>query len=78
MASKTLTADEVRAMLADVDHSTLTITDDPAVWIDLFTGESGTSVRIDGPEEARQAAFRVLFGRGLANAPYLDHDEWSR
>lgn len=75
-----LTARDVQEILtqAGVDHSALTIVDDPAVWTNIETGKSGTSVRIDGPKDARQQAFHVLFERGLVNAPYPDHDYWSR
>jgi hypothetical protein len=78
--SKTLTARGVRTILgrAGVDYSALTITDDPAVWTNIETGKSGTSVRIDGPKEARLKAFHVLFEKRLANAPYPDCDYWSR
>jgi hypothetical protein len=77
---KNLTAAEVTTILteAGVDLSELTITDDPTVWADFETGAQGTSVRIDGPKEARRAATSVLFGRYLAQAPYPDHDFWSR
>gem|GEM_PF-6069911 len=80
MASKTLTADEVRALLteAGVDQSALTITDDPAVWTNIETGDSGTSVLVTGPKEARRLAHNALFGRGFACAPYPDEDYWSR
>ncbi len=86
MASKTLSACEVRAILtrSGVDQTDLAITadlaitDDPAVWTNVETGESGTSVRVDGPKPARLAAFHALFDEGLANAPYPDHDYWSR
>ncbi len=74
-----LTSERVRTMLADagVDHSRLTITDDPDVWTDIETGRSSTSVRIRGPRHDRLAAAGVLFAHRLACAPYLDHDEWS-
>lgn len=79
-AKKPLTADEVRSILteAGVDHSALTIANDPAVWTNVETGKQGTSVRIDGPEEARRAATRVLFGLYLSHAPYPDYDYWHR
>ena len=72
MDTKTLTAAQVRRMLAKsgVDMSELTISDDATVWTNVETGKSGTSVRIDGPKEARRVAFHALFERGLANAPY--------
>jgi hypothetical protein len=75
-----LTAAEVSAMLtaADVDLSELTISDDPDVWVDVDTGQGGTSVRVDGPKEARRAAGNVLYEARLANAPYPDHDMWTR
>lgn len=75
-----LTAAEVSTILteAGVDLSELVITDDPAVWTDIFTGESGTSVRIDGPKQARRAASNVLMERGFAEAPYPDHAFYSR
>ncbi|HEX6970270.1 MAG TPA: hypothetical protein VF174_15855 [Micromonosporaceae bacterium] len=57
-STKDLTAAEVSALLtsAGVDLSELTITDDPAVWTDIETGVSGTSVRIIGPAAARRMA----------------------
>ncbi|HET9974331.1 MAG TPA: hypothetical protein VFQ68_39280 [Streptosporangiaceae bacterium] len=75
-----LTAAEVAAMLAGagVDCSALDIRDDPAVWRDLETGRSYTSVVIRGPEGPRRDAFFVLLARGLSVAPYPDHDAWSR
>lgn len=80
--SKSLTAAEVVAILAEagVDTSRLTITDDPAVWTNVDTGESGTSVRISGPKDARRAATNVLFDdpHRLGQAPYPDEDYWSR
>jgi hypothetical protein len=63
---------------AGADYSTLRITDDPAVWTNVETGASHTSVVIEGPEEARWQAACVLFGKGLSNAPYSDYDMWSR
>jgi hypothetical protein len=80
MTAKALTARGVKTMLsrAGVDYSALTITDDPAVWTDLETGRRSTSVKIEGPKEARWQAQVVLFDKGLSNAPYPDHDEWSR
>ena len=77
---KSLIAAEVREILtgAGVDQSQLTITDDPAVWTDIFTGESDTSVRIDGPKVARRAASNVLMERGFSEAPYPDHAFYSR
>lgn len=75
-----LTADEVTTILAEagVNLSALTISDDPTVWTDIETGASGTSVRIEGPKEARRAATDVLFGLYLSQAPYPDEDFWSR
>lgn len=75
-----LTAAEVTALLAaaGVDLSELTISDDPAVWTNVETGESGRSVRVQGPKHARRAASDVLYGARLANAPYPDEDYWSR
>jgi hypothetical protein len=78
--ARTLTADEVRALLteAGVDQSGLTIIDDTAVWTNFTTGESGTSVLVKGPKDARRAAHSVLFAQGYAVAPYPDEDYWSR
>jgi len=78
--NKSLTASEVDAILvlAGVDSSALTISDDPAVWTNIETGENGTSVRIDGPEETRRAATAALWEARLSHAPYPDHDFWSR
>lgn len=75
-----LTAEEVRAILAgaDVDHSQLTITDDPAVWTNIETGVSGTSVLIEGANDVRRAADDVLFAEGFAVAPYPDRAYWNR
>lgn len=61
-----------------VDHARLTIVADPAVWTDLESGTSGTSVRICGPAMVRQHASAVLMGHGLAKAPYTDYDLWIR
>lgn len=44
-----------------VDVSELVISDDPAVWTDIESGERGTSVRVEGPKEARRAASNVLY-----------------
>jgi hypothetical protein len=78
--SAPLTARGVKAILtrAGVDHSGLTITDDPAVWVDLDTGKSSTSVVVSGPEQPRARAFDALFTRGYACAPYPEYDMWSR
>lgn len=76
-----LTARGVKTMLtrAGVDYSALTITDDPDVWVDIETGIGSTSVRIEGPEDARRQATDALFwGRGLGHAPYPEYDSWSR
>ena len=76
-----LTVRGVKTMLtrAGVDYSALTITYDPAVWTDVETGRWSTSVLIKGPEEARQAAWDVLFySHGLGCAPYPEYDMWSR
>jgi hypothetical protein len=75
-----LTARAVKAMLtrAGVDCSALEIRDDPAVWRDLSTGRTSTSVIIEGPKELRHAASHVLWSAGLSRAPYPDHDAWSR
>jgi hypothetical protein len=75
-----LTAAGVKVMLdeAGVNLSQLTISDDPTVWTNVETGAHGTSVRIDGPKGARRAATNVLFAQYLAQAPYPDHDFWSR
>jgi hypothetical protein len=81
MSARPLTVRGVKAMLARarVDYAALTITHDPAIWTDLETGRSSTSVRIAGPRKARQAAWDVLFyGRGLGCAPYPEYDMWSR
>jgi hypothetical protein len=80
MAERRLTARGVKAMLtrSGVDYSGLEISDDPTAWRDLETGHVSTNVVINGPEEARRAAFHVLFDRGLSVAPYPDRDEWSR
>jgi hypothetical protein len=76
-----LTAGEVKAMLdqAGIDHSALTITDDPEVWVDIETvaGGSHTSVKIAGPQEQRQKAFGVLFAGGLGCMPNDEYDLWS-
>ncbi len=79
-AARQLTARGVKMMLAraGVDYSALTIRDDPTVWWDLETGRTSANVVIEGPEDARTAAFLALLGRGLSVAPYPDHDEWSR
>jgi hypothetical protein len=61
-----------------VDYSGLTITDDPVVWRDVETGERSTSVVIEGPKDARLAAFHALFDRGLTVGPYPDKDYWCR
>lgn len=78
--SAPLTARGVRTMLArsGVDLSALTITDDRTVWYGIETGAPSTSVRIEGPKEARDAATSALWTRGLWQAPYSDRDEWSR
>ncbi len=75
-----LTASEVIAILneAGIDLSQLTISDDHAVWTDVFGGTTGTSVRIDGPKKARKDAGRALYNAGFGNAPYPDRDYWSR
>jgi hypothetical protein len=75
-----LTARGVKVMLAraGVDYSALTITDDPGVWVDIETGQQGTSVKVEGPRDVRQLAGAVLYGRGLGNAPYPGYDMWSR
>ena len=81
MSARPLTARGVKTMLtrAGVDYSALTITEDPAVWTDLETGRQGTSVKIEGPKEQREAAWDVLFYRdGLGCAPYPEYDMWSR
>jgi hypothetical protein len=78
---KPLTVRGVKTILTreGVDYSALTITHDPAVWTDIETGRSSTSVIITGPKEAREAAWRVLFyRRGLGCAPYREYDMWSR
>lgn len=79
--SRPLTARGIRMMLtrAGIDHSALTITDDPAVWTDLETGTRSTSVKIEGPKATRwRVAFEVLYEKGFANAPYPQYDLWSR
>lgn len=78
--ARPLTARGVKTILtrAGIDQSTLTITDDPAVWCDLETGERVTSVKVTGPDDARSAVFHALFDRGYAVAPYSDCDYWSR
>lgn len=78
--SRPLTARGVRAILtrSGVDHSALTITDDPAEWRDVMTGVAHTSIRIEGPKEPRRDASHVLFDRGFWLAPYPDHDDWHR
>jgi hypothetical protein len=78
--AKQLTARGVKTILSreGVDYSALTITDDPTVWTDIETGASSTSVKIEGPREARSAAGAVLYGRGFGNAPYTGYDMWSR
>ena len=76
-----LTARGVKIMLgrAGVDYSGLVIRDEHAVWIDVETGErSQGSVVIEGPRDARKAAFWVLFDKGLSIAPYSKYDVWSR
>ena len=81
MSARALTARGVKTILsrAGVDYSALTITHDPAVWTDLETGRQSTSVRIEGPQQARRAAWDVLFfSRDLACAPYPEYDMWSR
>ena len=81
MSARPLTVRGVKTMLrrAGVDYSSLTITHDPDVWTDLETGARSTSVKIEGPREARQAAWDVLFYRpGLGCAPYPEYDMWSR
>ena len=77
---KPLTARGVKTLLtkAAVDYSALTITDDPDVWVNIQTGIGNTSVKIEGPREARKKAWWVLFNRGLSNAPYPEYDMWSR
>jgi hypothetical protein len=79
-ATKPLTARGVKRMLtrAGVDHSALTITDDSAVWANLETGATSTSVVIRGDDEARRQAFGVLFSAHYACAPYPEYDMWSR
>jgi hypothetical protein len=76
-----LTVRGVKTMLrrAGVDYSSLTITEDPRVWTDLETGQRSTSVKIEGPQAGREAAWDVLFFRpGLGCAPYTGYDMWSR
>jgi hypothetical protein len=75
-----LTARGVKAMLtrAGVDYSALTITDDPAVWVDVETGVGTTSVVVRGPKPQRHQVGAVLYEKGLACAPYSDYDMWSR
>lgn len=75
-----LTARGVKNMLgrAGVDHSALTITDDPAIWVDLETGRASNSVKIEGSDDDRWAADRALSERGLACAPYPEYDMWCR
>jgi hypothetical protein len=80
VTTRAITARGVKAMLArsGVDYSALVITDDPAVWTDVETGEQTTSVVIEGPKEARRPAFHALLDRGLSVAPYPERDYWSR
>lgn len=75
-----LTARGVKSVLtrAKVDHSSLTIADDPRVWRDVESGQQGTSVVITGPREARRQASEILYERGYGCAPYPDRDEWTR
>jgi hypothetical protein len=80
VSARPLTARGVKMMLAraGVDYSALTVTEDPAVWTDLETGRQSTSVKIEGPEEARWQAALALYSHGLSNAPYPEYDMWSR
>lgn len=75
-----LTARGIKGMLtrAGFDHSALTITDDSAIWTDVETGRSVTSVKIEGPKEVRNKVWDVLEDRGLVCAPYPEYDMWSR
>jgi hypothetical protein len=75
-----LTARGLKAILtrAGVDHSALTITDDPTVWTDVESGERTAQVKVAGPKDVRRAVFQELFPRGYAQAPYLEADYWSR
>lgn len=81
-----LTARGVKQMLtrAGVDYAALTITDRTvtARRVDIdYTGpwQTTNQVIIEGPNDARRAAFDVLFWgrRALSVAPYPDRDEWS-
>jgi hypothetical protein len=80
MTPKPLTARGVKLILSrnGVNHSALTITDDPQMWTDLDTGAKTASVKIEGPKELRRAATRALFDKGLSEAPYPEYDLWSR
>lgn len=81
MTARPLTVRGVKTILtrAGVDYSALTIIHDPAIWTDVETGRSSTSIRIEGPKEAREAAWDALFyGHGLGCAPYTEYDMWSR
>jgi hypothetical protein len=80
MSAHPLTARGVKAMLtrAGVDHSALELRDDPAVWVNVETGERSTSVVVSGPKHVRREAAHVLYDKGLANAPYPEYDMWSR
>lgn len=75
-----LTARGIKNMLtrAGIDYSGLTFTDDPAVWTDVETGASSTSVKVEGPYALRRAVFWALFDRGFSTSPYPEYDLWSR
>jgi hypothetical protein len=75
-----VTARGIKAMLtrAGVNYSALTITDDSAVWTNLETGRSTTSVKIEGPKDIRSKVWDALEDRGLVCAPYPEYDMWSR
>jgi hypothetical protein len=75
-----LTARGVKAILtrAGIDYSALEIREDFTVWTNVETGEQSTCVVVSGPKELRTLTFHALYDKGLACAPYPDHDEWSR
>lgn len=77
---KRVTVAEVLAMLnaANVDHSTLTITHDPEVWVNCETGERNDSVKIEGLDSERHAVWAALEDAGLSCAPYSAYDMWSK